>query len=78
MVGNVFQSTYLYKVRRIDILDLEIKVKFQSTYLYKVRRLAGVVVVPEEEFQSTYLYKVRPLQPVICYQSNRVSIHVPI
>ena len=32
-----FQSTYLYKVRRISNTVLDCENKFQSTYLYKVR-----------------------------------------
>ena len=34
---NKFQSTYLYKVRRLAVLTMYFLLQFQSTYLYKVR-----------------------------------------
>ena len=33
-----FQSTYLYKVRRIPVSRVDSNWQFQSTYLYKVRQ----------------------------------------
>ena len=55
----LFQSTYLYKVRRFFGVKAGRSVWFQSTYLYKVRQYLKSRVEIFKKFQSTYLYKVR-------------------
>ena len=54
-----FQSTYLYKVRRMSEFEIARVYGFQSTYLYKVRHKALEQILQGLQFQSTYLYKVR-------------------
>ena len=76
---KMFQSTYLYKVRRFRERFRIGGTLFQSTYLYKVRQSLPEPVTRSTTalFQSTYLYKVR--QSADPSPSNRrVSIHVPI
>ena len=55
----MFQSTYLYKVRRHCTIFYSIIIEFQSTYLYKVRLHVSVRDRNVTMFQSTYLYKIR-------------------
>ena len=54
-----FQSTYLYKVRLVNVGSWRPLFLFQSTYLYKVRLCGTINPVYAHLFQSTYLYKVR-------------------
>ena len=56
---NMFQSTYLYKVRHYLTFVPVPLIGFQSTYLYKVRPFVEFFSTDDEQFQSTYLYKVR-------------------
>ena len=44
----MFQSTYLYKVRRAAYAKTLAETKFQSTYLYKVRLYADDVPDPNK------------------------------
>ena len=46
VTSNMFQSTYLYKVRQKQRKDGTFAVKFQSTYLYKVRRRERFFLTP--------------------------------
>ena len=55
----MFQSTYLYKVRRDANDNIKMDKRFQSTYLYKVRLGGDDIEQGAARFQSTYLYKVR-------------------
>ena len=52
----LFQSTYLYKVRRANVLPEDINIVFQSTYLYKVRLLLfGIPSMPKCFNPRTYI-----------------------
>ena len=61
----MFQSTYLYKVRRHCTIFYSIIIEFQSTYLYKVRLHVSVRDRNVTMFQSTYLYKIRRINALI-------------
>ena len=55
----VFQSTYLYKVRRISVKEMSEKLGFNPrTYIRYDVQLSSLHR-NRKEFQSTYLYKVR-------------------
>ena len=55
-----FQSTRLYKPRRVLMRAEEEGILFQSTRLYKPRRAARMFLDIVHKFQSTRLYKPRP------------------
>ena len=51
-----FQSTYLYKVRRIRLADRSLQREFQPTYLYKVRRnRRQAEIIPQSFNPRTYI-----------------------
>ena len=65
VLGKVFQSTYLYKVRHDILLACNVLILFQSTYLYKVRPHICFHPLAICQFQSTYLYKVRQCRKTV-------------
>ena len=77
-VSVKFQSTYLYKVRRIEIAEHGRNQRFNPRTYIRYDGGTNSSVFSLLMFQSTYLYKVRLKHSNYAIIPNEVSIHVPI